>query len=156
MKDIKIEVPEGYEIDKENSTFETIKFKEKSKLPMSRKEVMNLKGYYINSSSLISEYNSSFGTDGDKNTWPTKELAEAALALSQLLQLRDRWNGDWKADYSMSGQYKFVIGTYFNKVCENDLGFSQKCHPLVFKSPDLRHLFFKTFRDLIETAKPLL
>ena len=156
MKEIKIEVPEGYEIDKKNSTFETIKFKEKSKLPMTWKELEYLKGYYINSSSQIQPYTSKETDNDNKNTWPTKELAEAALALSQLLQLRDRWNGDWKADYSMSGQYKFVIGTYFNKVCENDLGFSQKNHPLVFKSPDLRHLFFKTFRDLIETAKPLL
>ena len=29
MKELKIEVPKGYEIDKENSTFECIKFKEK-------------------------------------------------------------------------------------------------------------------------------
>ena len=31
MKEIKIDIPEGYEIDKENSTFECIKFKKKSK-----------------------------------------------------------------------------------------------------------------------------
>ena len=29
-KEFKIQVPEGYEIDKENSTFECIKFKKKS------------------------------------------------------------------------------------------------------------------------------
>ena len=29
MKELKIEVPKGYEIDKENSTFECIKFKPK-------------------------------------------------------------------------------------------------------------------------------
>lgn len=29
MKEIKIDIPEGYEIDKENSTFECIKFKKK-------------------------------------------------------------------------------------------------------------------------------
>lgn len=155
MKEIKIEVPEGYEIDKENSTFEKIVLKKKSGLPMSWYELSHIKGYYVSSKSTI-EYNDYIVLPVTRNVWPTKELAEAALALSQLLQLRDRWNGDWKADYSMSGQYKFVIGTYFNTVCENDLGFSQKCHPLVFKSPDLRHLFFKTFKDLIETAKPLL
>ena len=156
MKEIKIEVPEGYEIDKENSTFEIIKFKEKSKLPMSWEELGEIKGHFIDDNAGISPCHTLGANDYSKNTWPTKELAEAALALSQLLQLRDRWNGDWKADYSMSGQDKFVIGTYFNEVCENDLGFSQKCHPLVFKSPDLRHFFFKTFKDLIETAKPLL
>ena len=155
MKEIKIEVPDGYEIDKENSTFETIKFKEKSKLPMSWEELKDISGYVYDINGQIHNINC-LPYVTIPYAWPTKELAEAAFALSRLLQLRDRWNGDWKADYSMSGQYKFVIGTYFNKVCENDLGFSQKCHPLVFKSPDLRHLFFKTFRDLIETAKPLL
>ena len=29
IKELKIQVPEGYEIDKENSTFECIKFKQK-------------------------------------------------------------------------------------------------------------------------------
>lgn len=156
MKEIKIEVPEGYEIDKENSTFEKIRFKEKKGLPMSWKDLWKVKGWYVTSMGVVYELGEEEANRSNKGTWPTKELAEASVALSQLLQLRDRWNGDWKADYSMSGQYKFVIGTYFNEVCENDLGFSQKCHPLVFKSPDLRHLFFKTFRDLIETAKPLL
>ena len=153
MKEIKIEVPEGYEIDKENSTFETIKFKEKSKLPMSWKEVMNLKGYYINSSSLISEYNSSFGTDGDKNTWPTKELAEAALALSQLLQLRDRWNGDWKADWC-SDDYKYSIGINQYNISKYISVGDQ--YILVFNSGELRDKFLYTFKDLIEIAKPLL
>ena len=32
MKELKIEVPKGYEIDKENSTFECIKFKEKQEI----------------------------------------------------------------------------------------------------------------------------
>ena len=32
MKELKIEVPKGYEIDKENSTFECIKFKKKQEI----------------------------------------------------------------------------------------------------------------------------
>lgn len=31
IKEIKINIPEGYEIDKEHSTFECIKFKKKAK-----------------------------------------------------------------------------------------------------------------------------
>ena len=153
MKEIKIEVPEGYEIDKENSTFDTIKFKEKSNLPMSWEEVINLKGYYINSSSLISEYNSSFGTDDDKNTWPTKELAEAALALSQLLQLRDRWNGDWKADWNNDEEkFCFYVTYGYVNICESVCEQSA----LAFPNRDVINRFYNTFKDLIETAKPLL
>lgn len=32
MKELKINIPEGYEIDRENSTFEYIKFKEKNQI----------------------------------------------------------------------------------------------------------------------------
>ena len=108
MKEIKIEVPDGYEIDRENSTFETIKFKEKKGLPMSWEELGHVKGYYMWEDCTITDANC-ITSPRNRNVWPTKELAEAALALSQLLQLRDRWNGDWKADWNLSGQYKFVV-----------------------------------------------
>ena len=150
MKEIKIEVPDGYEIDKENSTFETIKFKEKSKLPMSWKELEYLKGYYINSSSQIQPYTSKETDNDNKNTWPTKELAEAALALSQLLQLRDRWNGDWKP--SQDKHYSIAQGSDVLKVYAEYMGLSI----LSFKDDKTADLFFETFIDLIETAKPLL
>ena len=42
MKTLKIETPEGYEIDKENSTFEKIVFKEvKSEYPLSVNNIPN-------------------------------------------------------------------------------------------------------------------
>ena len=152
MKEIKIEVPEGYEIDRENSTFETIKFKEKSKLPMSWKELGDITGYYIDStSSIMNCYG--YSCRGKENLWPTKELAEAALALSQLLQLRDRWNGDWKPDWNTLEE-KYIIclgcngvGKYISRVGR---------YILTLKDESTRDLFFVTFRDLIETAKPLL
>ena len=153
MKEIKIEVPEGYEIDKKNSTFETIKFKEKSKLPMTWKELEYLKGYYINSSSQIQPYTSKETDNDNKNTWPTKELAEAALALSQLLQLRDRWNGDWKADWQKADE-KHVITIIADRTQKD--WFTAVNKVLAFKTPELRDKFLDTFRDLIETAKPLL
>ena len=152
MKEIKIEVPEWYEIDKENSTFEKIVLKKKSGLPMSWKELGDISGYYIDStSSLVNCYG--FSSKGKENLWPTKELAEAALALSQLLQLRDRWNGDWKPDWT-DGSAKYVLTVIGNTVEANEYGVVNK--RLAFKSEELRDKFLETFRDLIETAKPLL
>lgn len=45
-KEIKINVPEGYEIDKENSTFECIKFK-------SKEDISNLTYEWVMDSSSI-------------------------------------------------------------------------------------------------------
>ena len=147
---VKIEVPEGYEIDKENSTFETIKFKEKSKLPMSWEGLGDITGYYIDSTSSLKNCYG-YSCRGKENLWPTKELAEAALALSQLLQLRDRWNGDWKQEY---GVPSFAILNRHDKLFRATI--EDYNTPLVFKSNQLRDKFLETFKDLIETAKPLL
>lgn len=52
MKDreLKIEVPDGYEIDKEKSTFEKIIFKKVEKeLPKSWEELKIISGYYLDS-----------------------------------------------------------------------------------------------------------
>ena len=152
MKEIKIEVPEGYEIDKENSTFEIIKFKEKSKLPMSWEELGDITGYYIDSTSSLKNCYG-YSSMGKENLWPTLELAEAALALSQLLQLRDRWNGDWKADWTDDTD-KYVIRRYKDSLIIEDFAYAARV--LAFKSPVLCKRFYDTFRDLIETAKPLL
>ena len=152
MKEIKIEVPEGYEIDKENSTFETIKFKEMSKLPMSWEELGDITGYYIDSTSSLKNCYG-YSSRGKENLWPTLELAEAALALSQLLQLRDRWNGDWKADWNKANE-KYVI-TIIADIAQKEW-FTSTNKVLAFKTPELRDKFFETFKDLIETAKPLL
>nr|DAU65294.1 MAG TPA: hypothetical protein [Caudoviricetes sp.] len=49
-KELKIEVPQGYEIDKENSTFEKIVFKKVEKeLPKSWEDLGEIKRYENNS-----------------------------------------------------------------------------------------------------------
>ena len=63
-KELQIQIPEGYEIDKENSTFEKIVFKKKDTKPRSWEEYCcqqktnDKTGYYINSvASEIQEIN---------------------------------------------------------------------------------------------------
>lgn len=153
MKEIKIEVPEGYEIDKENSTFEKIIFKEKKGLPMSWKDLGKVKGWYVTSMGFVYELGEEEANRSNKGTWPTKELAEAALALSQLLQLMDRWNGDWKADWNNDEEKFCLYVTYGNvNICESVC----EQYALAFPNKDVRNKFYNTFKDLIETAKPLL
>ena len=89
----------------------------------------------------------------DKNVWPTKELAEACLALSQLAQLRDYVNGDWKPDWN-DGRIKSVIEVYRNGASTDRYTHTQ--YFLAFKDSEKRDGFLEAYRDLIEIAKPLL
>ena len=55
-KELKIQVPDGYEIDKENSTFELIKFKPIKKYITYKdicKYIFNWRYYYIDSCGYI-------------------------------------------------------------------------------------------------------
>ena len=139
--ELKIEVPKGYEIDKEKSTFEKIVFKEiENKLPTSVEEIKtNSKFYYyIVSGGIVEETPC---TSRDKNDLSTKERAEAFLALMQLVELRDAWNGD-------SERHNCFLSVYNSRSVYNDL--------LTFKNSKLRDQFEIQFKDLIETAKELL
>ena len=47
--------------------------------------------------------------DTDKNIMPSKQAAEAHLALMQLHQLRDAWREGWVPDWNDGNQKKYVI-----------------------------------------------
>ena len=141
MKELKIEVPEGYQIDKEKSTFEKIVFKEiENKLPMSVEEIPNRKFYITNDSNIVINNNKRVLSTSRSwiNQLSTKERAEAFLALMQLVELRDAWNGD-------SERHLYLI---YNENRTSNL--------LSFKTLELRNQFGEQFKDLIETAKELL
>ena len=154
-KEMKIQVPEGYEIDREKSTFEKIVFKKiERKLPKRWEELKVVEGFYIDEDSHIHDCPMVDVLRKNKNVFPTEEEAEACLALAQLCQLRDRYNDGWKPDWINNKEYKYSIvinkgepfvETYFNV---------QKV--LSFKTEELRDKFLENFRDLIETAEPLL
>lgn len=103
-KELKIQAPEGYEIDAENSTFECIKFK-----PIHNptyKDISNMlfnsdiTDYYrINNMSKIDKYISHVTTfNGDidfyfrKNIATNKRQLERLLALNQLLNIAEYYN----------------------------------------------------------------
>ena len=153
-KVVKIEIPEGYEIDKEKSTFEKIVFKAiENELPKTRKDLGKISGCKIDLLGKIIEMNPVYVSEYNKSMWPTRELAEAALALSQLCQLRDRYNGDWKPDWTDLNT-KYTICAKKNMLVKE--GFLTYSTPLCFKTGELRDEFYNNFKDLIEIAKPLL
>ena len=160
-KVLKINVPEGYEVDKEKSTFESIVFRvlPEKKLPESWEELGKISGCFIASdSNVCSIYGDGLLSTCDetvRNTWPTREEAEASIALAQLLQLRDRYNGDWRPDWIRDDtKYTIIIGS--NKVMDDT---NYRVHRLLcFRTEELRDKFLSCpeIRKLIEIAKPLL
>lgn len=95
-KELKIQIPEGYEIDKENSTSKYIKFK-LIKKDITYKEVCDSLfkdkgGFYTSSYGKISD-NCIFGCSAmDKNNATNKKQLERILALNQLLNIAEYYN----------------------------------------------------------------
>ena len=152
-KTVKITPPEGYEVDKENSTFDRIVFKKlEPTLPMSWKELGVIKGYYVSSRSHINNPDMTNAVDVNRNLFPTEDEAKAMLAMAQLCQLRDRWNGGWKADWNENTE-KYCIVSHMNALRR---GYYSTSCPMAFKTVELRDKFMETFKDLLEEAKPFL
>lgn len=154
-KELKIEVPTGYVIDKENSTFEKIIFKEVEKeLPKSWEEFGKIKGWFVDNMCEIDYYSEGDSTDyRDKNLFPTEEEAEACIALAQLCQLRDRYNDGWKPNYK-DNNVKYLLYYCGDTITKSHT--TGASNLLVFKTEELRDKFLENFKDLIEIAKSLL
>ena len=158
--EVTIEPKNGKVIDLENSDLSVgkIVFKKKEKeLPTKWEDLKITDGYYVNNFSEIGRIGWAREDSSNKNLFPTKAEAEACLALSQLCQLRDAYNGeplaDW-CDWADIIQCKYVI--LFEKSCIYKGVLYTISVPLAFKTKELRDKFAENFRELIETAKPLL
>jgi hypothetical protein len=154
-KEMKIQVPEGYEIDREKSTFENIVFKKvENELPKSWEDLYEVGGWFVDFHSDVVTSGSMRTGDSVKNRFPTKEEAEACLALAQLCQLRDRYNSGWKPDWKNEKELKYVIEIFWGNIVKREYDCRYKV--LAFKTEELRDEFLKNFRELIWIAKPLL
>ena len=154
-KIIKITPPEGYEVDKEKSTFDKIVFKKlESNLPMSWEELGEVEGYFIQVDSGINVHPViDKAVAYNRNLFPTKEEAEAMRAMAQLCQLRNAWNGGWKPDWE-DNTPKYCIVSHKN-ILYTDFCYNTSTS-IAFKTRELRDKFMETFKDLLEEAKPFL
>lgn len=108
-KEIKIKVPKGYEIDKENSIFECIKFKPIKKY-LTYKEVtekLNKDICFFIEKGKIQSYAqyASYDNPGVANSY---RQIEKILAINQLMNIAKYYNGDWKPDKT-DGSYGYCI-----------------------------------------------
>lgn len=118
-KELKIQAPEGYEIDIENSTFECIIFKPIKK-NITYKDICNSlfkRGYYINSYGVITTISEcvDYGKT-DKNNATNKKQLKRLLALNQLLNIAEYYNNKVEEP---DGIYLIAYNdiTYMYEVC---------------------------------------
>lgn len=116
-KELKIQAPEGYEIDKENSTFERIKFKPIKK-DITYEDVCstlfkNNAGYFIDQYGEVNFYN--IGTNRfDANNAPNGRQLNRLLALNQLLNIATYYNSRVKES---DGLYMISYIKFYDLYC---------------------------------------
>ena len=146
-KELKIYVPQGYEIDRQKSTFEKIIFKKIPDNPKTWEEYCELtKGSYSNYASTTNMVNKDRYT-GAYNEFATKERAEQFIALGKLLQLRDYWVRGYK-------EFKYALLVTRN---ENILVYAWSWyhtypHILTFPTKEMAEEFKECFPDLLKKA----
>lgn len=155
-KKLTISIPEGYEIDKEKSTFEKIIFKPIDSKIRSWEEYMKTPikdKWAILWSGRANQYTSSTPIKliEPPIIFDSKEEAEAVYALTKLRLLRNQWVGDWKpGDYT----WRYAILNTFSRsiaACQ-----TQATYCLEFPTEEMAKDFIETFRPLLEQAKLFL
>lgn len=153
-KELKIEIPQGYEIDKEKSTFEKIVFKKIGSKPKTWDEyckcIKNCTSHYCHPRETY--IRKTF--DRFYNVFSTKERVEQYVALGKLLQLRDYWVGDWKPDLPNNSAFAVVCSDPSKDVEIISLTYTNL--PLIFPTKEMAYDFKNCFSDLIKKAYPLV
>lgn len=147
-KELKIEIPQGYEIDKQKSTFEKIVFKKIDNTPKTWEEYCKLThnefSFYAKSNNTI---NRDYYHCGAYNEFSTKERAEQFIALGKLLQLRDYWVRGYK-----EFKYTVLVTRDRNILVYNWSGYCTYPHILTFPTEKMAEEFKEYFSDLIKKA----
>ena len=156
-KTITFNIPEGYVIDKENSTDTNmvLKFAESTRVRTWEEYCEKMKGkisYYMDPFSGITI--SMFGNYPFLSEFETEEEVKAFEAYSKLLKLRKKWIGDWKPKWANDYQKKYVICNYSDIIAKDTVITASHC--LSFPTPEMRDEFFDCFKDYLEQAKSLL
>lgn len=154
-----IDIPEGYEIDKENSTFECIKFKSIKKY-LTYKEVaekLNKDICFFIEKGKIQSYAqyASYDNPGVANSY---RQIEKILAINQLMNIAKYYNGDWKPDWNNKYELKYCISfttitnsydiasraqTYLNAIHFKNMKDAQA----VIDNPNFKDILDKIYKD---------
>ena len=128
-----IDIPEGMEIDTENSSLAEgiIKFKSK----------------YITYSKIINSFNSITNTNVYIHSSDTKALK----AIAQLMNIAKYYNGDWKPNWSNPSEYKYFI-VYNSNIYKVDYNWTSIYDRIYFKNKKDAQAVIDNpnFRDILD------
>jgi hypothetical protein len=149
--EIRIPIPEGMEIDRENSTFECIKFKPIEKKRWRDDKNAKVEGYYISNLCVFRQAKGNNVPD-NYNVFATEKQAKSALAMARISQIMandERFGGavtdeEWKDDEIV----KHVIMRDENCILKDY--FYTRYHFLAFHTEKQRDLFLKENEDLVK------
>ena len=147
-KEIKIVPPEGYEIDRENSTFEQIKFK---LIKRWRDGNPMVTGYILVCGMVTPICIDKPWKDGNLDIFATEKQAKSALAMAQISQIMandERFGGVITDAEGLQDFYKYCITRTSNMIIKGCYTTNYKF--LAFHTQEQRDLFLKENEDLVK------
>lgn len=121
-REIRIDIPKGYEIDKENSTFECIKFKKIHQvntwrqLPCLKGGIVDTSGKYFE---LVPNCYGTVVTVGNCLTFINEKYAKSAIALAKISQLIPYYGGEiTDEEWNNTETVKYAIDVFANVIQE--------------------------------------
>lgn len=158
IKQKKITIPKGWEIDKIEGNIITFK-ESKKELPNTWKKCFMLtkrKEYIGNYSSIIETI-----LEGNENAIPANYnilpvgLGKPMLAFTQLLLCREIYRNGWKPELEEITTPKYYIKVSYKGdiICDENM---YNNRVLSFQSLEVRDKFLENFHDLIKEAKMLI
>lgn len=156
-KELKIEVPQGYEIDRQKSTFEKIVFKKIEPCNPTTweeycKQTKGRTSYYWNP--YREPYIRASSFEGWHYEFSTEKRLKQFVALGKLLQLRDYWVGDWEPDLPNNSVFAVVCSSPSMDVVI--IGLTHTNLPLMFPTKEMAQMFKECFKHLVKEAYPLV
>lgn len=154
-KELKIEVPEGYEIDEEKSTFENIVFKKKGieKKKWRDNKDATLRGYYIDTAANIIQTLTFYNNEKlNYNIFATEKQAKSALAMARISQIMvndERFGGPITDDEWND----IIIDKYCIKRSKNGIikvSYISAYSFIAFHTQEQCNLFLKENKDLVK------
>ena len=145
---------------KEQRDWTKVKYEQKKELPRTWKlfceqnEIHEGECYMVDCCDIVEMSRGTRDEKNDRNILPSKQAAEAHLALMQLHQLRDAWREGWLPDWEDGKQKKYIIA--------NDAGefkiweYHTVSRFLAFQDEKRADEFKDCFIDLIRKAGDLI
>ena len=154
MKELKINIPEGYEIDKENSSFGCIKFRKKQEIKtwddLCKHGSSKNGGFFIRPYGNIDPIDVDGRlSNGERGVFLTEKEAKSARAAAMISQLMPYYGGAiTDEEWSSPDIVKFTIERYKDGIWKDT--YETVYHYIAFHTKEQRDSFLKNNYGLVK------